>query len=124
RYNNDVFSSKIVCGECGGCFGPKTWHSNSKYKRTIWRCTNKYKNKEPCKIPHLYEEEIKKAFIDSVNKLIVNKGHIIEDLKLLEETFDTSSLNKELQISVEKMNSTKENIEKLIEENSKSSQDQ
>ena len=62
--------------------------------------------------------------IDSVNKLIVNKGNIIEDLKLLEETFDTSSLNKELQISVEKMNSTKENIEKLIEENSKSSQDQ
>ena len=62
--------------------------------------------------------------IDSVNKLIVNKGHIIEDLKLFEETFDTSSLNKELQILVEKMNSTKENIEKLIEENSKSSQDQ
>lgn len=42
RYNNDVFSSKIVCGECGGFFGPKTWHSNSKYKRTIWRCNNKY----------------------------------------------------------------------------------
>lgn len=124
RYNNDIFSSKIVCGCCGLFYGAKTWHSNSKYKRTIWRCNNKYKNKEACKTPHLYEEEIKKAFIDSVNKLVINKGHIIEDLKLLEETFDTSSLNKELQISVEKMNSTKENIEKLIEENSKSSQDQ
>ncbi len=86
---------------------------------TIWRCNNKYKNKEPCKTPHLYEEDIKNAFIDSVNK-----GRIIEDLKLIEDTFDTSSLNKELQISVDKMNSTKENIEKLIEENSKSSQDQ
>lgn len=117
RYYNDVFSSKIVCGACGGFFRPKTWHSNSKYKRTIWRCNNKYKNKEPCKTPHLYEEEIKKAFIDSVNKLVVNKGNIIEDLKLLEDTFDTSSLNKELQISVDKMNYTKENIEKLIEEN-------
>ena len=52
--------------------------------------------------------------IDSVNKLIVNKCHIIEDLKLFEETFDTSNLNKELQTSVEKMNSTKENIENLI----------
>ncbi|MDU2598244.1 MULTISPECIES: recombinase family protein [Anaerococcus] len=124
KYNNDVFSSKIVCGVCGGFFGPKTWHSNSKYKRTILRCNNKYKNKEPCKTPHLYEEDIKNAFIDSVNKLVVNKGHIIEDLKLLEDTFDTSGLNKELQISIEKMNSTKENIEKLIEENSKSSQDQ
>jgi len=125
KYNNDIFSSKIVCGCCGSFYGAKTWHSNSKYKRTIWRCNNKYSKKgNPCKTPHLYEEDIKKAFIDSVNKLIVNKGHIIEDLKLLEETFDTSSLHKELQISIEKMNSTKENIEKLIEENSKSSQDQ
>lgn len=125
RYNNDIFSSKIVCGCCGSFYGAKTWHSNSKYKRTIWRCNNKYSEKgKPCKTPHLYEEDIKKAFIDSVNKLVINKGHIIKDLKLLEQTFDTSSLNKELQISVEKMNSTKENIEKLIEENSKSSQDQ
>lgn len=120
RYNNDIFSSKIVCGCCGSFYGAKTWHSNSKYKITIWRCNNKYiKKGNPCKTPHLYEEDIKKAFINSVNK-----GHIIEDLKLLEDTFDTSSLNKELQISVDKMSSTKENIEKLIERNSKSSQDQ
>lgn len=125
RYNNDIFSSKIVCGCCGSFYGAKTWHSNSKYKRTIWRCNNKYsKQGSPCKTPHLYEEDIKKAFIDSVNKLVFNKGHIIDDLKLLEDIFDTTELNKSLEDSVENMNSTKENIEKLIEKNSKSSQDQ
>lgn len=30
------FSSKIICGECGGFYGSKVWHSTSKYRRTIW----------------------------------------------------------------------------------------
>lgn len=125
RYNNDIFSSKIVCGCCGSFYGAKTWHSNSKYKRTIWRCNKKYSKKgNPCKTPHLYEEEIKKAFIESVNELIANKGHILDDLKLLEDIFDTTELNKALKNSVEKMNVSKEKIEKLIDENSKVSSDQ
>ena len=108
RYNNDIFSSKIVCGCCGSFYGAKTWHSNSKYKRTIWRCNKKYSKKgNPCKTPHLYEEEIKKAFIESVNELIANKGHILDDLKLLEDIFDTTELNKALKNSVEKMNVSK-----------------
>lgn len=124
KYNNDIFSSKIACGSCGGFFGPKTWHSNSKYKRTIWRCNNKYKNKEPCKTPHLYEEEIKKAFIDSVNNLVADKNHIIEDLKLVEDLLDITSLSTKLNTSIESMNNLKEKIEKLIDENSKVSSDQ
>ena len=125
RYNNDIFSSKIVCGCCGSFYGAKTWHSNSKYKRTICAGNNKYSKKgNPCKTPHLYEEDIKKAFIDSINKLVFNKGHIIDDLKLLEDIFDTTELNKALEDSVEKMNASKEKIEKLIDENSKVSSDQ
>lgn len=125
KNKNDIFSSKIVCGCCGSFYGAKTWHSNSKYKRTIWRCNNKYSKKgNPCKTPHLYEEDIKKAFIDSVNKLVFNKGHIIDDLKLLEDIFDTTELNKALEDSVKKMNALKEKIEKLIDENSKVSSDQ
>ena len=125
KYNNDIFSSKIVCGCCGSFYGAKTWHSNSKYKRTIWRCNKKYSKKgNPCKTPHLYEEEIKRAFLKSVNELIANKGHILDDLKLLEDIFDTTELNKALENSVEKMNVSKEKIEKLIDENSKVSSDQ
>ena len=29
----NVFSSKIVCGDCNGYYSNKTWHSNSKYKK-------------------------------------------------------------------------------------------
>jgi len=30
-----IFSSKIICGECGSSFGSKVWHSTSKYRRVI-----------------------------------------------------------------------------------------
>lgn len=43
-----IFSSKIICGDCGNFFGSKVWHSNSKYKRTIWQCNSKFKNKKKC----------------------------------------------------------------------------
>lgn len=122
KYNNDIFSSKIVCGTCGSFFGPKTWHSNTKYERVIWRCNKKYSKKgEPCKTPHLYEDDVKKAFIDSINGLIANKEHILDDLRLVENIFDTTDLNRQLEIAVEKMHTI---IERLIEENSRSSQDQ
>ena len=28
--NNSPFAAKIICGECGGYYGSKVWHSNSK----------------------------------------------------------------------------------------------
>lgn len=36
-----VFSAKLVCGDCGGRYGHKTWHSTDKYRTTIWRCNQK-----------------------------------------------------------------------------------
>lgn len=41
-YCNGPFAGKIICGDCGGVFGSKVWHSNSKYRRVIWRCNAKY----------------------------------------------------------------------------------
>ena len=31
-----IFSGKIKCGECGGYFGAKVWHSTDKYRRVIY----------------------------------------------------------------------------------------
>ncbi|MCL6590072.1 MAG: recombinase zinc beta ribbon domain-containing protein [Firmicutes bacterium] len=54
------FSGKIICGECGGLYGSKVWHSNSKYRRAVWQCNNKFKNGTYCQTPHLSEETLKK----------------------------------------------------------------
>ena len=64
-----IFSGKIRCGCCGGWYGSKVWHSNDKYRRVIWQCNHKFKDKTRCKTPHLTEDEIKAAFVRMVNKL-------------------------------------------------------
>ena len=37
-----IFSSRIVCGDCGSYFGSKIWNSTSKYRRVIWQCNSKF----------------------------------------------------------------------------------
>lgn len=85
---SSVFSSKIVCGKCGECYGPKTLHSNSKYKRVVWQCKNRFKKGKSCETLHLYKESIEKMFIDSFNKLLKNKAEIIKNCKEFIKSID------------------------------------
>jgi len=92
RYSgNGMFASRIVCGECGSSYGPKVWHSNSKYRKVIYQCNNKFKNKEKCKTPHIDEETIKELYVEAVNKLIVNKKEILDNLELIREKLTNTS---------------------------------
>ncbi len=52
--STSIFSSKIICGDCGSYFGAKVWHSNSKYRRVIYQCNSKFKNEHSCSTPHFY----------------------------------------------------------------------
>ena len=114
------FSSKIICGECGGFYGSKVWHSNDKYRKVIWQCNNKFKNKNKCKTPHLTEEQIKEEFVKAFNNLISNKDEVVKDCEntvlTLINTEDIggkiSKLQQESEIIVELMRS-------LIYENSR-----
>jgi site-specific DNA recombinase len=100
------FSSKIICGECGSYYGRKVWHSNDKYRTVIWRCQHKYANGEPCKTPHVTEDQIKAAFVAEMNRLIANKDRVLTDIRTLIATLtDTreleekeSSAGKELEV--------------------------
>lgn len=62
---SEMFTARIVCGECGGFYEPKILHSTNKYRRIIWKCPNK-----KCAPPHLIEAELKHIFIIAVNKRI------------------------------------------------------
>lgn len=117
------FSSKIICGECGGFYGSKVWHSNDKYRKVIWQCNNKFKNKNKCKTPHLTEEQIKEEFVKAFNNLISNKDEVIKDcentvLALVNtENIDgkISKLQEESEIIVElMMNPIYENSRKVM----------
>ena len=36
-----LLSGRIKCGDCGGWYGSKVWHSPEKCKRTVWQCNQK-----------------------------------------------------------------------------------
>lgn len=114
------FSSKIVCGECGGFYGSKVWHSNDKYRKIIWQCNAKFKNKEKCKTSHLSEEQIKENFIKAFNNLIENKESIIKDCEeVILSIIDIKSIDDEIIKLEEECKVIVELMKSLIYDNSR-----
>ena len=120
-----IFSSKIICRECGGFYGPKVWHSTDKYRKTIWQCNNKFKNKEKCKTPNLTEDQIKEEFVKEFNRLIVNKDEIIKDCEnaILELT-NTDNIDDEISKLQEENEALINLMKNIIYENSRKAIDQ
>lgn len=78
-----IFSGRIVCGDCGGFYGRKVWHSTSeKYRAYHWHCNNKFQKRCYCETPTLKEGSIEQAFLSAVNSLIKKKKEIRENYGL------------------------------------------
>ncbi|MDD4063600.1 MAG: recombinase family protein [Bacilli bacterium] len=117
----NIFAGKIKCADCGGYYGRKTWHSNSKYRRSIYRCNKKYEEgKDKCKTPHLREEEIKEKFLNAYNITIKDRERIKNDLKeVLKLITSTKGIDKEIKGIDAELITLTESINKLIQDNSK-----
>src|SRR5690554_2328179 len=120
--SSDIFSSKLICGDCGGFYGKKKWHSNTKYERSIYQCNNKFdKNKDICQTPHLRKDEIKEKFIEAYNITMKDKNRIKNDLKeVINLLTDTTEIEKEINKINEELVVVVELATKAIKENSKS----
>jgi DNA invertase Pin-like site-specific DNA recombinase len=113
-----MFSGKLICGECGSAYGPKVWHSTSKYRRVIWRCNSKYKNDNPCAVPHFYQEEIMDAFVKAFNRYIQNRVFIAESIeKATAVLADSADLDDEKKKHTAKCDAVAEAIKACISEN-------
>ena len=126
RYSGvDIFSSKLRCGECGSFYGPKVWHSTSKYRKVIYQCNRKFKDGEKCDTPHFTEEQIKAIFVEAVNKLLANTEEIIANIELVQQTlFDTSAFEQEKMKLHDDLLRLTESIENLVHENARRVQNQ
>ena len=76
--SNSPFSAKIVCADCGAFFIPKVWHSTDKYKRTIWQCSDKYRNDTHCGTPHFYEDRLIALFLEAVGSLAEEREFLVD----------------------------------------------
>lgn len=86
------FANKIVCGDCGGWYGRKIWHSTT-YRDTVWECNHKKAGHTKCRCRHIYAEELDTAVRNSMQRLLQTHKHIIADCAdLLEQTLGNVSI--------------------------------
>ena len=80
------FTCKVFCKECGGLFGRKNW-TTSRGKRPVWQCNNRYKVKgiQGCTNRHIDEETLQQAFLRAIEILHEKKEQLLEKWNSLNE---------------------------------------
>jgi len=125
RFTGNAFSGKIICGDCGEAFGPKVWHSNDPYRKIIWQCNAKFKNKEKCSTPHLTEEQIQDAYKMALSQLIVDRERFVDDGRLLKTKLaDTAAIDRQIEYITQEMEVVAGLIKQCIDDNASSVMDQ
>ena len=121
-----VFGAKLICGDCGGWYGSKLWHSTDRYRSTIWRCNKKYADgKCRCKTPALKESHIQDRFIRAFNSVIDRKeSYITACAEAIKVLTDTSAIDDEMSKLSREMEVVTELTRKCISENSTAALDQ
>lgn len=120
-----VFATKVICGDCGGFYGKKVWHSNDAYRKEIWRCNAKFNGKKKCSTPSYDTETIKNAYLRAYTILMGSRDELlaaceamrelVSDCVELDEKID--SLNEELQV-------VSELVTQCVKENASTAQSQ
>ena len=112
------FSAKLVCSDCGGFFGSKVWGSNTKYRRVIWRCNEKYKGEMKCTTPHVTEDDVKQRFLTAFNRLMDGREELIANCCLAQSILcDCSKIDIELEELRQEIEVVTELSKKAIYEN-------
>lgn len=122
KYHSGVhaFSTKIKCGECGSWYGSKVWHSNTKYRKTIWQCNHKFDGDCRCQTPHLTDEEIQLHFLSAANKLLATKAAVIANGREMQALlFDTTELEAEQTQLLEETQVVSDMVQQAIQENAR-----
>ncbi len=118
---DSVFSTKIVCGDCGGFYGPKVWNSNQPYRKVIWRCNEKYHGEKKCETPHITEDELKRRFLTAFNTLMGSREELLENCRLAQKTLcDCAALDQEIENLRREQQATAELARQAIHENARS----
>lgn len=122
---NSVFSSKLVCGDCGGFFGQKVWHSNDSYRKVIWRCNSKFKGESKCATPHLDTETMQRKFLVAYNQLMADRESVISDCVLMRQMLSNAAeLNAELDSLNAEIMVVSELVKTCVRENASTAQSQ
>lgn len=94
--NQSVWSSLLVCGECGQPYRKYT----EKGKHPKWRCKHYiYRNRVHCRNRFLSEEQLEQAFVRVINQVIGNPDYLNPNFKELPLTESTAERKLTTQIN-------------------------
>ena len=118
------FATRVVCGDCGAFYGSKVWHSTDAYRRVIWRCNGKYIGEKKCTTPHITQEELEKAFVSVMQRVIREKDAIIAACREMIKELDTTGPDAEVAQMQDRAIGVANRLRKLVEENARVRKDQ
>ena len=122
---NSIFSTRLVCGDCGNYYGPKTWHPKKPYQKIVWQCTHKYKGENSCETVTLEETEIQQKFIQAINGLFSIKGPVLENCRIMQEALtDCTGIEAELATLTQELELLGQMIKDTIKTNALEAQNQ
>ena len=122
---SSVFASKLICGDCGGFYGQKVWHSNSCFKKYIWRCNNKFSGEHKCETPAMITEDIQTLFLQAFNQLMETRDELIascEEMRMV--VADCTALDDEITGLQEEISVVSELVSQSIKDNASTKQSQ
>lgn len=124
-HRSSPFTAKVICGDCGGYYGRKVWHSNSKHRKYIWRCNQKYEEKTVCSTPNLDEATLKAAFVEAFNRVLGDKEQYVARFEeMLPLLADTSKREMQLAEAQDRHSHQMNSLRLYMEENTRQIQDQ
>ena len=92
-----IFSSKLICADCGDYYGLKVWHSTDAYRKEVWRCNHKFDGDKKCSTPHLITEQIQSLFLQAYNELMQDRTQVIADCAVMRDVLlDTSAIQSQI----------------------------
>lgn len=120
----NLFSGKIKCGDCGGWYGSKVWHSTDKYRKVMWRCNRKYAGGR-CTTPSINEEAVKMAFVKALGVLGSVREDVIDQFEAIRDTaFGYEDLALEVYLQNQRLREIEKQMDLEIAYNARFAQDQ
>lgn len=121
RYNDrrsktSVFSSRLVCADCGSWYGRKVWHSGSKYQSEVWRCNNKFAGEHKCTSATLRPTQIEDLFMQQAVRDLASRLRELDEVlpQAVAEALDTTDQRQEHEAVQEELARVVEQMEELV----------
>jgi len=125
KSSGSPFTTRVICGDCGGFYGPRVWHSNETRRKTVWQCYKKYRDKLYCSTPHLSEDDLKAAFVKAFNQLLGDKERYIQAFEaVLAELIDTAALDEDIAAQKQECDVVAGLVQNCVTENARVALDQ